>query len=112
VKPIVGNKAIESIERIDFTEAALPFDTYKLDEVSKLSQNDLEVHLTQVYKALHKSAVNGQSNTVTVTVTNALTDRLNILGYLANIAASAEVSYHVRHMRIRPNRCYLGLIGG
>lgn len=48
VKPIVGNKAIEVIERVDFVENALPFDVFKIDQLSQASQTDLEVHLTQV----------------------------------------------------------------
>lgn len=48
VKPIVGNKAIEVIERVDFVESALPFEAFKIDQLSQASQTDLEVHLTQV----------------------------------------------------------------
>jgi hypothetical protein len=45
-----------------------------------------------VYKALHKTAVTAQANPVTTAVGNALSDRVNIVKYLCNIAVSAEVS--------------------
>jgi hypothetical protein len=48
VKPIVGNKAIEVMERTDFIESTLPFEVVRSDQLQKLSQTDLEVHLTQV----------------------------------------------------------------
>jgi hypothetical protein len=110
VKPIVGNKAIEVMERTDFIESTLPFEVVRSDQLQKLSQTDLEVHLTQVrklslfcflyfiffpfvqvYKALHKTVIGAQSNTATPAVGNALSDRCNLLGYLSSIAASAEV---------------------
>ena len=105
VKPIVGNKAIETIESIDFNEAALPFESMVgADRLDNMPQSDLEVHLTQVYKALHKAAVTSQSATptnaynsnnvpISMTVVNALSDRVNILAYLSHISYSSEVSY-------------------
>jgi len=45
-----------------------------------------------VYKALHKaSAVLHSTTTVTSAITANLQDRVNLLGYLAGIAYSAEV---------------------
>jgi hypothetical protein len=49
VKPIVGNKAIETIESIDFIDSNLTFESMLgNDRISQLSQTDLELHLTQV----------------------------------------------------------------
>ena len=49
---MVGNKQIETIERIDFMESVLPFTALKLDQLSKMTQTDLEVHLTHVSTTL------------------------------------------------------------
>ena len=50
VKPIVGNKSIESMDDIDYYSQSLPFeDLYSQSNVlDSLSQSDLETHLTQV----------------------------------------------------------------
>lgn len=47
VKPIVGNKAIEDIDKIPFKEQNLTFPVLSLENVGKLSQSELEIHLTQ-----------------------------------------------------------------
>ena len=97
VKPIVGNKAIEIIERATFKSPALPFPVVNgLDDIGKLSQAELEAHLTLIYKALHRHVVLPSPPTATnaaspATMT-ALNDRLNVLGYLSTIVHSAEVA--------------------
>jgi hypothetical protein len=105
VKPIVGNKTIETIESMEYTAKTLPFeDMHGTDLLGKLSQTDLEIHLTQVYKSLHKAAVACQSATtsnaynsnsvpISSNVVHAFTDRVNILSYLCNISYSAEVFF-------------------
>lgn len=92
VKPIVGNKLIESIDGFDYSASALPFRTLEVDSLTSVSPADIEAHLTAVYKALHKTAVAAQATTPTPAVVQALNERVNILKYLCNIAASAEVS--------------------
>ena len=99
VKPVVGNKSIEVIEKVGFKEGALSFHTLTIEEVSQLSQQDLEVHLTLVYKALQKTMVAAQSSSSSATIaeSNALFDRLQLLGYLFTIACSVEVMYLLLH---------------
>lgn len=48
VRPIVGNKSIEAIEKAVFKPAALPFPAQNMDDIGRLSQSELEGHLTQV----------------------------------------------------------------
>ncbi len=49
VKPILGNKTIEVIEKPEFKESALSFDVLGAADLSRLSTQDLEFHLTQVF---------------------------------------------------------------
>lgn len=91
VKPIVGNRAIEDAEDPDFGEKNVSFPTYKLDRITQMSQDDIEAHLTQLYKVLYKSATSAQSSVANATVVGALTERVNVLTYLSTIAPSAEV---------------------
>jgi hypothetical protein len=44
----VGNKSIEAIEKAVFKPAALPFPAQNMDDIGRLSQSELEGHLTQV----------------------------------------------------------------
>ena len=48
MRPIVGNKSIEAIEKALFKPAALPFPAQNMDDIGRLSQTELEGHLTQV----------------------------------------------------------------
>jgi hypothetical protein len=48
VRPIVGNKSIEAIEKAVFKPAALPFPALSTEDIGRLSQTELESHLTQV----------------------------------------------------------------
>lgn len=63
VKPIVGNKAIEIIDVPPFKASGLPCKPLSLEEVAKLSQSDLEAHLTVLYKSLLKATSSQQPNT-------------------------------------------------
>ena len=92
MKPIVGNKAIEVVEKIGFKESSLSFPVVSVDDIGHLTQGDLEMHLTQIYKALQKTVLAVQSTTPTSTAGSALSDRLHILGYLYSIASCAEVT--------------------
>lgn len=91
VKPIVGNRAIEDTEDPEFGEKNVSFPTYKLDRITQMTQDDIEAHLTQLYKVLYKSATSAQSSVANATVVGALTERVNVLTYLSTIAPSAEV---------------------
>jgi hypothetical protein len=44
----VGNKSIEAIEKAVFKPAALPFPALSTEDIGRLSQTELESHLTQV----------------------------------------------------------------
>lgn len=48
VKPIVGNKAIEVIEKVGFNVSGVPFPALTAEQLNEFSQTDLEIHLTQV----------------------------------------------------------------
>jgi hypothetical protein len=78
VKPIVGNKTIEIIDVPTFKSSSLPCRPLTLDEVAKLSQDDLEAHLTILYKALLKFASPPQS--ASTASSSATGDKVNILG--------------------------------
>jgi hypothetical protein len=92
VKPIVGNKTIEVVEKFAFKESGLSFPVYSsVDEVSALTQSDLEMHLSQVYKALQKTVAATQTATPTLVASNALFERIQILSYLYSLAPSSEV---------------------
>lgn len=51
MKPIVGNKAIEVLEKPVFKESTLPFTSLPKESLSTVAQTDLELHLTQVRMA-------------------------------------------------------------
>jgi hypothetical protein len=90
VKPIVGNKTIEVVERPGFKEGSLPFAALDVDRLQNLATSDLEMHLTLAYKALHK-VTQAQTGTPTAAALLATQERINILGYMCSIASSAEV---------------------
>jgi len=96
VKPIVGNKAIEVIEKITIKSGVLPITILSLDEVSGLSTAELESHLSQVYKMLLKNSGLPSQQASSASVINnssvALTERAKILSYLNTIALSADVA--------------------
>ena len=56
VKPIVGNKAIEAIERPSYKPEKLPFKAADLAEVNAYSAAEVEAHLNAIYKALQRSS--------------------------------------------------------
>lgn len=93
MKPIVGNKSIEVIEKSSFKESSLPFQPIMtIEDISQLSQSDLEIHLTVVYKALQRSfSPAAQSSLASVATSTILNERIQLLNYLFSIASSAEV---------------------
>lgn len=91
VKPIVGNRAIEDADDPEFSDKNVSFTTFKLDRLTQMSQDELEAHLTQLYKLLYKSATAAQATVANATVVGALTERVTILTYLSSIVACAEV---------------------
>ena len=48
VKPIVNNRAIESIEKVSPKTSSLQFQTIQLEQLSTMSQSKIESHLSQV----------------------------------------------------------------
>lgn len=94
VKPIVGNRAIEDCDDPEFNDKNGPssFTTYKLDRITQMNQEEIEAHLTQLYKLLYKSATSAQSSVANATVVGALTERVSLLTYLSSIAACVEVN--------------------
>ena len=88
VKPIVGNKAIEIIERVPFKSQNLSFAVPDSLEMQEYTKSKLEGHLTLVYKALQKAtseAVRNPSSTLDG-------DRIQMLGYLVSISSVSEVA--------------------
>ncbi len=96
VKPIVGNKAIEVLERPIFKASGLPVSAISPDDASSLAQSQLQQHLTVLYKYLHRSTTSS-SNT-------SISDRNNVLSYLYSLASSVEVA------NIVLNTHFLGLL--
>ena len=96
VKPIVGNKAIEIIEKVSIKSGALSINMLALEEISGMATSELESHLSQVYKLLLKnSGLPSQQAGGSLIVNNssaALTERAKILSYLNTIALSADVA--------------------
>jgi Cu/Zn superoxide dismutase len=101
VKPIVGNKAIEVIEKVVYKVSSLQnnFQVLSTEEVSQLAQGPLEAHISQVYRAILKctQATTGAPNNAaaangTLGTLAALTERANLFTYLLSIATVAEVS--------------------
>jgi hypothetical protein len=78
VKPIVGNKAIEIIDVLPFKASSLPCKPLSLEEVAKLSQTDLEAHLTVLYKSLLKATSSQQPSTSSSSSMSG--EKSNILG--------------------------------
>jgi serine/threonine-protein kinase ULK4 len=97
VKPIVGNKAIESIEKVPFKPAALPFPTPDVTELAGYSNDDIEMHLTRIYKALQRVGTQEAARATSrgasrEAVDGSGSDRTQILGYLMSIGSHADVA--------------------
>jgi hypothetical protein len=91
VKSIAGNKQIEVTEKLPFKPESLPFPAMSAADVAQIGAVELETHLSVVYKALQKSLAAVQTTIPTIAASNALFDRLALLGYLNSIAGCAEV---------------------
>jgi hypothetical protein len=94
VKPIIGNKQIEVIEKFSFA-TGLPFHALQGEEIARLSQAELETHLTFVYKAISRAVTSISSLAQISSSSNSLTalhSISNYVGYLGCICASAEIS--------------------
>ena len=63
-----------------------------MEEIAELSAPALETHLSTVYKLLAKTLTAAQTSIPTIAASNALFDRLSLLGYLNSISSCAEVS--------------------
>lgn len=103
VKPIVGNRAIEIVERAPFKASLLPTTAITVEATSRMNQSELQSHLTILYRTLSKAAgfnpstaTNPQGTTSASVSSNvstaALEQRNNCLAYLGTLASSAEVS--------------------
>lgn len=88
VKPIVGNKAIEAVERLPFRSASLPFPYLDTSDIAKLTAAELEAHLTLIYKALQKANAEAAKTSKDIL----LSERSQMLSYLCALAPSAEVA--------------------
>ena len=53
MKPIVSNKAIESIDKMACKDQSLTFTALSIEDIEKQSQSELEIHLTQVMLHIH-----------------------------------------------------------
>lgn len=91
VKSIAGNKQIEATEKLVFKPDGLPFPALSPTEAAQIGTVELETHLSHVYKAVQKSVTAVQTTIPTISASNALFDRLNLLGYLNSIAGCAAV---------------------
>lgn len=94
VKSIAGNKQIEVTEKLAFKPESLAFPSLSPADITQMSTAELETHLSIVYKALQKSLAAVQTTIPTIAASNALYDRLALLGYLNSISGCAEVSLH------------------
>lgn len=97
VKPLVGNKAIEVIEKFILSPAhksSLPFQVPEKPEMlSRFTQAELEAHLGQAYKALLKcSGLTSSPAPSSYSQSTILSERTKILTYLCSIASSADVA--------------------
>ena len=96
VKPIVGNKSIESIDKVPFKASSLPFSAPDVEELSQQSSAQIERHLTAIYKALQKAGnvenarANSRGSSREADGTNS--ERTQILGYLMSISSIAEIA--------------------
>lgn len=96
MKPIIGNRQIEVLEKPQF-KSNLSFATISTSDTSNMNQHDLENHLTIVYKAAYKlmTSIFQITNTSNVvlnsTTTSALSSILNLLAYLHTLSTSPEV---------------------
>eukprot|EP01041_Mallomonas_annulata_P002963 gene2963-5817_t len=119
VKPIVGNRAIETIEKTPYKSSLLaPITTAITHEAaSRLSPNDLQTHITMLYKSLSKtvtqsglavtnannststggggggsSGSSGASTTLSSIAIAAIEQMNSILAYMISIAPAPEVA--------------------
>ena len=53
MKPIVSNKAFESIDRMACKDQSLTFTALSIEDIEKQSQSELAIHLTQVRSHIH-----------------------------------------------------------
>lgn len=105
VKPIVGNKAIETLEKFVFksnnstslnttSSISFPFPTHSPESVILLSSADIESHLTNVYKYMFKVTTSIFSSTTnnSPSLTSTCAVLNNLLGYVGSISSVADVA--------------------
>lgn len=111
IRPIVDNKAIEVIDKPAVKPGALPYHqtspAMTVEDVSRLTQAQLEGYLTQVYKHLTKTATSTSSSHLKSSATSQpssaqLTDRYNILTHLLSLSSSVEVANIVLNTHFLP----------
>ena len=95
VKPVVGNKNIEALEKYPVKTANMPFEVLSQTVVQELSSSDLEQHLTTVYKAIQKATAEAaatQSRGGASAGSALCAERIQMLSYLASIGSISEVA--------------------
>ena len=95
VKPIVGNKAIEAIEKPPYKASGMPFNAIPPEEVGALSPAELETFVQQLYKSLYRYSIDskGAQGSPAITMnSNAIAERSKVLTYICNISSSADVA--------------------
>mmetsp|Transcript_26281 Transcript_26281/g.44331 ORF Transcript_26281/g.44331 Transcript_26281/m.44331 type:complete len:1505 (+) Transcript_26281:148-4662(+) len=106
VKPIVNNRAIETIEKHPLGKStSLHFQALSLEQLSSMSQSKIESHLSQVYKSLQANLGSSAThrNTSSSSIANSsssnqpatpavMAERINILSYLCSISSNTDAA--------------------
>jgi serine/threonine protein kinase len=95
VKPVVGNKYIEAIEKYAVKAQSVPFDVLSVEEVQDMQTEALEQHLTAVYKAMQRATTDAAGAMVrggSAAGSTMCADRIQMLAYLISIGSVAEVA--------------------
>ena len=95
VKPVVGNKNIETLEKYPVKTANMPFDVLTLQAVQEMDGGALEQHLTAVYKAVQRATADaagaiGRGGAASGSTMCA--ERIQMLSYLVSIGSVSEVA--------------------
>ena len=111
IRPIVDNKAIEVIDKPAVKSNSLPYHQNSPlltnDDLSRLTQPQLEGYLTLIYKHLLKTTAPSSSSNLKGSLSNPpssaqLADRCNILTHLLSLSSSVEVANIVLNTHFLP----------
>jgi len=95
VKPVVGNKNIETLEKYPVKTANMPFEVLTLQAVQEMDGGALEQHLTAVYKAVQRAtadAAGAISRGGAASGSTLCAERIQMLSYLVSIGSVSEVA--------------------